>query len=30
VSRRVDYAETVSRINLEILRRFAEAGIILA
>ncbi|GHV63185.1 small-conductance mechanosensitive ion channel [Spirochaetia bacterium] len=30
VSRRADYAETVSRINLEILRRFAEAGITLA
>jgi MscS family membrane protein len=30
VSRRADYAETVSRINLEILRRFAEAGVTLA
>jgi MscS family membrane protein len=30
VSRRADYAETVSRINLEILRRFAEAAITLA
>ncbi|GHU19180.1 small-conductance mechanosensitive ion channel [Spirochaetia bacterium] len=30
VSCRADYAETVSRINLEILRRFAEAGVTLA
>jgi MscS family membrane protein len=30
VSRRADYAETVSRLNLEILRRFAEAAITLA
>ncbi|GHV92099.1 small-conductance mechanosensitive ion channel [Spirochaetia bacterium] len=29
VSRQADYAETVSRINLEILRRFAEAAIAL-